>query len=113
MIKRKPREEMTREMLQQHIEALTTTPDTMQAALECKVSYPTFLARFRRLGLKVTDVREQVLEKNVMPEIIVAQVFNKREKVKKSNVLKFKSLKQLAMLLEKAAHQLQDAANAA
>lgn len=117
-VKRKPREEMTRDMLKQHIEALVTCDDTMKAALESHVSYPTFLARFRRLGLKITEVRERVLTKKEQPDAIVEQVFSKIERKRKprGNVVRFRSRKEflnIAHILEDVAHKLERAANAA
>lgn len=107
---------LTREMLTAHIEALAscpskidkTKPDTMKAALKAGVSYPTFLARFRRAKLKVTDVYDSVVNNNVMPEVIVAQVF-KKEKAKKTKGENVYDFKELGKLLRQAAYQLDHA----
>lgn len=98
------RHKLTEDMLLQHIEALTNTEDTMAAATASGVSYPTYLARFRRVGLKVVEVREQVVNGGVMPEVIVAKAFKKVAKKDKGyKILNFKHLQEM---LETVSNQL-------
>lgn len=107
---------LTPEILTAHIEALAscpskidkTKPDTMRAALKAGVSYPTFLARFRRAKLKVTDVYDSVVNNNVMPEVIVAQVFKaKKSKTKKAKGHNVYSFTELGKLLREVAYQVE------
>lgn len=108
---RQPRHKLTRELLLTHIEALATAPSIQDAANELQEKYPTFLATFRRAGLKATEVRESVLDHKVMPEVIVSQVFAKIEKkAKPKKVLDFK---ELAKMLQTVSAQLNQAAQAA
>jgi hypothetical protein len=112
---------LTREILAAHIEALITSPskldktkpDTMKAALKAGVSYPTFLARFRRAKLKVTDVYDSVVNNNVMPEVIVSQVFKAidatAKKTKKAKAHNIYSFKELGKLLREATYQVEHA----
>lgn len=100
-VQRKKREKFTEQMLVKQIKNLKHSDTTMAAATASDCSYPTFLARFRRIGLSVESVQGR-LNKGESPEHIAASVFRKRNRRVKQKAVSYrtKSLQELQKHLQ-------------